>query len=80
MSASGSILYTQTSITGPHCINHDHDNSYTFSRYPEYILDHLLCLPSSEEAKLDKVVQLRYLHYLIQFFKLNFADLRKKGT
>jgi len=50
----------------------------TESRFPEYIVQHLLHLPGSEEAKLDKIVKLRYLNYLIQFFKLTFADLRRK--
>ena len=51
-----------------------------YLRYPEYILERLSRLPASEDAKMNKVVQLQYISYLIQFFKLTLADLRRKGN
>ncbi|XP_065058313.1 DNA-directed RNA polymerase I subunit RPA49-like [Rhopilema esculentum] len=47
-------------------------------KYPEYVLDHLKRLPAEEDEKLLTVTRLRYLTYMVQFFKLTLASLRKK--
>lgn len=52
---------------------------FHFPRYPEYILQHIQDLPSSEPNRSLKSALLLYAGYLIQMHNMNSRKVQKEG-
>ena len=66
-------------VSFPTCYEHYNLHSVHY-RYPEYILQHILQLPSTEPARSLKAALLLYGGYLIQMHNMNSRSVQKEGN